>query len=313
MLQRQKSRFAGCGLLSGLDAVCAAYALQCCRAVLLASAFATAAASASASALPTSSAAPAKRIIALAPHLVENLYSIGAGTLIVGSSEHADYPAAAQAIPRVSHYSAVNIEKILALKPDLILAWRSGIAAADLQRLQQLGLPVVVTDIADLDQLADHLRQLGALTGHEVQANQLAADYQQQLSQLKQQYQKAKPVRVFYELWGDPLTTVSNQAWPAQQLAVCGAENVFATTLGDYPQVGLEQVMVQNPSLIIQPISAHEQRQLVNWQRWPELTAVKQQQIIQPDADVLHRTTGRMLAGVSQLCQQIDQIRQRLP
>lgn len=302
MLRKQMDQFVGCRLS------------RLAFALLLASAFTALPAGAFApSALPTTSAAPAKRIIALAPHLVENLYSIGAGALIVGSSEHADYPVAAQAIPRVSHYSAVNIEKILALKADLILVWSSGISAADLHRLQQLGLPVVVSDITDLAQLADHLRQLGALTGLEAEANRQAAAYQQQLLRLKQQYQKAKPVRVFYELWGDPLTTVANQAWPAQQLAVCGAENVFARTLGDYPQVGLEQVMVQNPSLIIQPISAHEPRQLVNWQRWPDLTAVKQRQIIQPDADVLHRMTGRMLAGISQLCQQIDQVRQRLP
>jgi len=252
-----------------------------------------------------------QRIIALAPHLVENLYSIGAGERIVGSSDYADYPPAALKIPRVSHYSGVDIEKILTLKPDLILAWRSGTPAADLARMQQLGLPVVVTDIKDLTELAHHIELLGELTGTSAQAGPLARQYLLQLQQLKQQYQQAKPVPTFYELWGNPLTTAANQAWPAQQLKLCGASNVFADAVGDYPQIGLEQVLVRNPELIIQPISANEKRQLVNWQQWPAIKAVQQQQIIQPNADVLHRTTLRMLPGLTQLCQQIDQVRQR--
>lgn len=252
-----------------------------------------------------------QRIIALAPHLVENLYSIGAGERIVGSSDYADYPPAALKIPRVSHYSGVDIEKILSLKPDLILAWRSGTPAADLTRMQQLGLPVVVTDIRDLTELGSHIQLLGQLTGTSARADLLAKQYLQQLEQLKLQYQHAKAVPTFYELWGNPLTTAANQAWPAQQLQLCGASNVFAAAVGDYPQIGLEQVLVRNPALIIQPISANEKRQLVNWQQWPAIKAVQQQQIIQPNADVLHRTTLRMLPGLKQLCQQIDQVRQR--
>ncbi len=252
-----------------------------------------------------------QRIIALAPHLVENLYSIGAGERIVGSSDYADYPPSALQIPRVSHYSGVDIEKILSLKPDLILAWRSGTPAADLARMQQLGLPVVVTDIRDLTELGSHIQLLGQLTGTSAQADLLAKQYLQQLEQLKLQYQYAKAVPTFYELWGNPLTTAANQAWPAQQLQLCGASNVFADAVGDYPQIGLEQVLVRDPALIIQPISANEKRQLVNWQQWPALRAVQQHQIIQPNADVLHRTTLRMLPGLKQLCQQIDQVRQR--
>jgi vitamin B12 transport system substrate-binding protein len=254
-------------------------------------------------------AQPPQRIIALAPHLVENLFSIGAGDRIVGTSAYADYPAAAKQIPQVSDYSGVQIEKVLALKPDLVLAWKSGTPAADVTRMQQLGLTVVVTDIDDLAQLASHLRQLGQLTGTSESANQLADDYQQQLVQLEQQYQQATPVDSFYELWGNPLTTAANRAWPAQQLALCGGRNVFADTLGDYPQIGLEQVLVRNPTLIIQPISATEKRQLVNWQQWPALKAVKHQHILQPNADALHRTTLRMLPALRQLCQQIDIVR----
>ncbi len=255
------------------------------------------------------STAPPQRIIALAPHLVENLFSIGAGERIVGTSAYADYPAAAKQIPQVSDYSGVQIEKILALKPDLVLAWKSGTPAADITRMQQLGLTVVVTEIENLAHLASHLRQLGQLTGTSGRANTLADDYQQQLAKLEQQYQQATPVDTFYELWGNPLTTAANRAWPAQQVALCGGRNVFADAVGDYPQVGLEQVLVRNPTLIIQPISATEQRQLVNWQQWPALKAVQHQHILQPNADALHRTTLRMLPALRQLCQQIDDIR----
>ncbi|WP_337878927.1 cobalamin-binding protein [Rheinheimera sp.] len=251
----------------------------------------------------------AQRIIALSPHLVEQLYSIGAGDRLVAATEHADYPAAAKQLPRVGNYMQLNVEQILLLKPDLVLAWTDGNPPGDISRLRALGLNLVESNPRQLQDIAAELRLLGQLTGHQAQAEQQASLFEQQLSALKQRYQRQSKVRVFYELWADPLSTVANQAWPQQQLALCGAENPFASATGDYPTVGLEQVLVSQPQLIIQPDSEQEKRSLFDWSRWTELPAVKYQQFSKPDSDLLHRTTTRMLQGVERLCQDIDKAR----
>lgn len=262
-------------------------------------------------ALPTPEPAPAERIIALAPHLVENLYSIGAGDKIVGTIDYADYPAEALTIPRVGSFHGLNFEQIVALKPDLILAWHSGTAAADIAKLQRLGLPVVVSQVDTLADVATHLRQLGELTGLHASANQQAQRYLQQLTALQQQYQNAAAIAAFYELWGTPLTTVAQQAWPAQQLAICRVDNIFASASAQYPQVNIEQVFSHAPALIIQPTSTSEPRELVNWSQWPGIPAVKMNAIVRPNADALHRSTMRMLDELTKLCQQIEKIRAR--
>lgn len=253
--------------------------------------------------------AQAQRIVALSPHLVEQLYSIGAGDSLVAATEHADYPAAAKQLPRVGNYMQLNVEQILLLKPDLVLAWTDGNPAADISRLRALGLNLVESNPRQLDDIAKELRLLGQLTGHTEQAGQQADAFEQQLAALRARYQQQSKVRVFYELWADPLSTVANQAWPQQQLALCGAENPFANATGDYPTVGLEQVLVSQPQLIIQPNSAEEKRSLFDWSRWKELPAVKYQQFSTPNSDLLHRTTTRMLSGTEQLCQDIDKAR----
>lgn len=258
--------------------------------------------------------APAQRIIALAPHIVELLFAIGAGDRIIGTTSYADYPEQAKTIPQVGSYAGLQVEKILQLKPDLVIAWRTGNPPADLARLHKYGIPVVYSEMRNLDDVASELLLFGELTGQQATAATLAADYRQQLQQLRQQYQQRTPVRVFYELWSRPLTTVAANAWPQQQLAVCGAENPFADSLEDYPQVSLEQVVATNPQAIIQP-DKHGQQSAdsIDWQRWPQLGAVQHQAILHPDADKVHRMTPRTLPELALLCEQIDRVRQDFP
>lgn len=255
-------------------------------------------------------AEPAQRIIALSPHLVEQLYSIGVGNRIVGTTDHADYPDAAKNIPRVGNYAQLQVEKILALKPDLILAWTDGNPPADLNKLRQFGLNVVDSNPLQLTDIARELRVLGQLTGAVDQAEQQALLMEKGLAELRQSYSSKEKVVVFYELWQQPLSTVAQKAWPQQQLELCGATNPFAGAVGDYPQVSLEHVVASMPQLIIQPVSVNEPRALLDWSRWSAIPAVKYQQFSQPDSDLVHRTTSRMLQGVRQLCADIDKTRQ---
>lgn len=254
---------------------------------------------------------PAPRLIVLAPHLVEQLYSIGAGAMIVGTVDHADYPAAASRIPRVGNYAGLQLESILALKPDVVLYWQSGSPAADIRQLERLGIRTESFEAKTLDDIASDLTRLGQLTGQQQLASQQASAVQARLISLRQQYQQKKSVRVFYELWDEPLSTIGPGAWPAQALQLCGAENIFADAAGAYPQVSAEALLQRQPDLIVQPVSTTEPRRLTDYtRRFATLKAVQLQQRAQPNADLLHRATMRTLDGVAELCQMIDQSRQ---
>ncbi|ALZ75059.1 cobalamin-binding protein [Rheinheimera sp. F8] len=256
-------------------------------------------------------AAPGPRLVVLAPHLTEQLYSIGAGGLIVGTVEHADYPAEASAIPRIGNYAGLQLESILALKPDLVLFWQSGSPAADISQLQRLGIRTEGFEPKTLDDIAADLERLGNLTGQQARASQQASAVRSRLAALRQQYQQKKTVRVFYELWDEPLSTIGPGAWPAQALQLCGAQSIFADAAGAYPQVSAEALLQRQPDLIVQPVSDTEPRRLTDYTtRFASLKAVQLQQRAQPNADLLHRATIRTLDGVAELCKLIDHSRQ---
>ncbi len=253
-----------------------------------------------------------QRIIALAPHIVEQLYAIGAGDQIIGTTAYADYPEAAKQIPGVGSYAGLQIEKIIQMQPDVIIAWKTGNPVEDLQRLEQYQLKVVYSDLTRLEDVARELRTFGKLTGRQAAAESQAVAYEQRLGALRQTYADKAPLTAFYELWSQPLTTVAGTAWPQQQIELCGVHNPFQDAIDDYPHVGLEQVLVTNPQVIIQP-SKHSQDSpdAVEWEKWPSLPAVQHSAIFHPDADKVHRMTSRTLDEVEVLCQQIDDARQR--
>lgn len=250
------------------------------------------------------------KIIALAPHIVENLYHIGAGEMIVGTTEHADFPAAAEEIPRIGNYAKLNIEAILASQPDIIIAWKSGSPSDDIARLKQLGLRVEYSQPNSLLDVAAELRFFGELVGMSKQAEDRAQAFEQSLMAIKSRYQGGKKIKAFYELWSRPLTTVAANAWPQHMLSVCNADNPFINSETDYPQINVESVVLAMPEVIIQP-SAHGDNppDSVNWQQWQEIPAVKNNAFIYPDADKIHRMTTRSLDELNSLCQQLDKFR----
>ena len=253
----------------------------------------------------------AQRIIALAPHIVENLFSIGAGELIVGTTDFANYPEAAKNIPVVGNYATLSIEKILTLKPDLVIAWRTGNPPADIKALEKHGINVVYSHAVELTDVANELQWLGELTGRQTQANQQAQQYLTKLEKLTNKYQSLTPMSVFYELWPQPLTTVAKTSWLQKQLDVCGASNAFVDSKTDYPQVNIEQVVLANPQAIIRSTSvANNTSVSVNWQQWSSISAVKYNRFITTNADRSHRTTVRVLDEIDSLCKQLDNYRQ---
>ena len=254
-------------------------------------------------------AEPPLRIVALAPHAVELLYAIGAGDELVAATEHADYPEQAKQLPRIGGYAGIQLDKLLALKPDLVVAWQDGNRQQDIERMQQLGLKVYLSYPQTLAQVADELERLGELTHHQAQAHAAAQQYRQQLAALQRDNADKRPVKVFYQLWSNPLMTVAGDSWVQQILAVCKADNVFSDAASDYPQVSLENVLLRQPEVIINTDETGNP-QTVDWQQWPEIPAVKQQHIITLNADLLQRPTPRAIDGIQQLCSALDSVRQ---
>ena len=251
------------------------------------------------------------RIIALAPHIVESLYAIGAGQQIIAATAHSDYPKAAADILQIGNYARLQIEKIIQLKPDVIIAWKTGNPSEDLARLEKYQLNVIYSHPQTLEDVANELIMLGKITGREAAANAIATRYLTKLHKIKQTYANQKKISVFYELWSRPLRTVANKAWPQQQIELCGASNPFANAKDDYPSIGLEQVLVTLPQVVIQP-SQHSAASPdgLNWPQWQHIPAVKNNFIFHPNADKVHRMTTRMLDEVVILCEQIDTARQ---
>ena len=252
-------------------------------------------------------------IIALSPHIVEMLYDIGAGEQIIGTTAFADYPAQAKNIPVIGNYLRLQIEKVITLQPDYIIAWKSGNPSDDLVRLKQLGFTILYSEPKNFADIAKEMREFGQLTGHRKQADLQAQQLMNKLELIKAQYQNKTPITVFYELWARPLTTVAKGSWPQQFLNICQANNPFKQIATPYPQVNIETILQTPIQLIIQPLSLNQSdKEAFNWQDWPIIPAVKNKQLIQPNADAMHRMSMRSLHELEKLCLAIDETRQWL-
>ena len=171
---------------------------------------------------------PAKRIIALAPHIVENVYTAGAGDLLVASVNYANYPAEAENLPKVGGYNKFNIEAIAALKPDVIFAWQSGTPDHFFEKLKQLGIPLYLDEPSTIKEVANSIRNIGILTGRQTQSEQAAKQHLQGLAELKKSQLGKPPLKVFYQAWDDPLYTINGKQIISDVIRLCGGNNIFA-------------------------------------------------------------------------------------
>tara|TARA_B100001063_G_scaffold80974_1_gene75352 strand:- start:951 stop:1799 length:849 start_codon:yes stop_codon:yes gene_type:complete len=247
------------------------------------------------------------RIVALAPHIVENLYAIGAGDLIVGTLDYADYPQEATKIERIGGYNGISIEKLLMLKPDMVIAWKSGNQAEDLAQIKRLGIELYLSDPSSIEGVASEILKLGQITGHIEQSKKVAETFTAKLNAIKVTQKDKTTLTGFYQLWPEPMMTVSKKTWINQLIETCQVTNVFANSDTDYPQISIENVIVTKPQVIIIP--DEKSKRVIptfNWQQWPEIPAVKYEQFISVNADLLHRFTPRMLDGLAQMCDKVD-------
>ncbi len=256
-------------------------------------------------------AQPAQRIVSLAPHATEMLFAVGAGNKIVGAVEYSDYPEAAKSIPRVGGYSGFDLEKVVMLKPDLVVAWHSGNGAATVEKLKKMGLKVYFSEPRMLNDVATNLERLSLLTGNPVAGQTAARSYRDELARLQRRYEGQSKVSVFYQIWNSPLMTINGQHLIGHVIDLCGGENVFASLPTLAPQVGLEAVLLANPEVIIASGMGYERPAwLDEWRRWPQLAAVKSNSIYVIHPDIINRHSPRILKGAAQMCEQLQEVRE---
>ncbi|MEW9797132.1 cobalamin-binding protein [Alteromonas sp. CYL-A6] len=247
-----------------------------------------------------------QRIVTLAPHLTEWVYSLNAGDSLVAVSDYSDYPEAAKALPRVADYQGVDFTAIAALAPTLILAWEGGNRPQDIARLKSLGFDVFATTIRSPEDIATHIISLGEKLNRSDLARDKAAQFLTDMHALAAHYAERPRVTAFYYSWTAPLMSVGPHAWASTLLSVCGADTAFADSPVDYPQVSVEQVLRRQPDILISATA----RPLDNEQAfWRPHRAMLTSPLIQTNPDIMSRFTLRLPTALGHLCQQIDTVR----
>ncbi|MEJ2142645.1 MAG: cobalamin-binding protein [Gammaproteobacteria bacterium] len=253
---------------------------------------------------------PAQRIISLAPHTTELLFEVGAGDKIIGVVKYSTYPPAAKNIPRVGGYKKLDLERIVGMKPDLIVAWQTGNQPAEMSRLQELGLNIFYTEPRHLQDIASLLRRLGKLTGTEQQADQAADKFMRDYHLLQTSYHNRKTLRAFYQIWDKPLMTVNDEHLISDVMKLCGLENVFGDLDNLVPRINEEAVIRADPQIIIAGgISKVKPEWKSQWQRWDDLSATRLHALIEINPDIIQRHSSRILLGAKQLCEKADEVR----
>ncbi len=240
----------------------------------------------------------AERVVSLAPSLSEIVVELGAADLLVGVLDGGERPPALATLPSVGHYGQLNIEGLLSLKPDLILLWPGSVGPAQREQLRRLNIPVYVAEPHSLEQLASQVQAIADRLGRADAGSQLAAQLRQRLGELRQRYHRDEPLRVFYQVWNQPLYTVGGGQIISDALSVCGARNVFDDLILPAPQVSIESVLQRDPEVIL----VGDQAQKDAWRVWPNM-AVRVRLV--PDKG-LERPSGQMVEAVARLCQVIS-------
>ena len=255
---------------------------------------------------------PAQRIISLAPHMTELLFAAGVGEHVVGTVEYSNYPAAAQRIPRIGDSAQLDLERIVALKPDLIVVWQNGNAQRQLDKLLRLGIPVFYNASRRLSDIARAIEQLGRLGGTETIALPAARAFVAREAELRQRYAMRAQVTVFYQIWDKPLMTVNGDHLISDVIRLCGGRNVFAGLKLLTPEISTEAVLAVDPEAIGGVTAeAGQAGNLDGWKKWPRLTAVARDNLFVIPADLITRNTPRILDGAVQLCEQLEAARAR--
>jgi iron complex transport system substrate-binding protein len=251
------------------------------------------------------------RVVSLAPSLTELAYAAGAGDTLVATVEYSDYPEAARALPRVGDAWRVDVERVLALRPDLVLAWATGTPRETIEKLASLGLEVVSIETYRLADVPTALRRIGQMAGTPVMAAEAARRFEEDIRELRQAHRASPVLSVFIQIDDEPLYTVNGRHVISEVVELCGGRNVLADLPQLAPPVSLEAVLALDPQAILSTDDTIADPYAL-WKRWPHLAAVRAGAIYTLSSDTLTRPTPRLAAGAHAVCAALDDARNRI-
>lgn len=260
---------------------------------------------------PLRLAAPAERIVTLAPHLAEGVFAAGAGPRLLATVEYSEYPPAAADMPRIGDAFRLDIERIVALQPDLVIAWDSGNPRQAVAQLRDMGLAVWSVEIRTPAGIADFIEDVGRATDRSAAAKPVARELRRRLADLGARYEGATPVSYFYQVDVKPLFTINGEHLISRGLALCGGVNIFASEPGLAFQTSRESVIVADPRALLAPFLDGEADPLAAWRAWPGMRAVREEALLLLPADEISRATPRFLDSLELACKLMHGLRER--
>jgi iron complex transport system substrate-binding protein len=256
--------------------------------------------------------APARRVVSLAPHLTELMYAAGAGERLVGAFAYSDYPPEAKSLPRVGSEAQIDLEAVVALKPDLVIAWPQSGSTRAVERIAALGIPVFRSEPRELEDIARTMETLGRLTANEATAAAAARAFRERRARLARTYAARPVVRVFYQVWDRPLVTVNGDHVISKVMRLCGGENVMADLPALAPEIDRERVLRADPEAIVASgADGGRPPWLDAWRAFPGLAAVRGDNLYAIRPELLQRHTPRLLDGADELCRILEAVRAR--
>ena len=250
----------------------------------------------------------AQRIVSLAPHLTELVYTIGAGEQLVGVSAWSDYPREVLELPVVGDAFTVDQERLALLAPDLLLVWESGTPAHTVDELRAVGYNVATVRTRGIADVATAMLKLGEITGHRDSAARAASDFRGEVQSLRERYQEEAAIRVFYQVSARPLYTVNSEHYVSELISICGGENIFADLNELAPTIDVEAVVDRNPEVMLASTDAGDDA-FVEWQRWPAIAANQYGNQFLLPADEIGRATTRLIIAGNAMCLALQQAR----
>ena len=248
-----------------------------------------------------------QRIVSLAPSITEILFALGAGPRVVGVTQYSNYPPEAARLPKVGSYVNLSLEKILALRPDLVIGIRDGNPKAVIDRLAELGVPCYIVDPTSLDGVITTVGNIGRTVGREEAADQIAGQMASRIREVERRVAGLARPRVFYQIGVEPIVSAGQGTFPNILIEAAGGKNV-AGAMAAYPQLNVEQVLVARPEIIIVTSMTREydfERVKSFWGRWPDLPAVAGARIYVVDSDLMDRPSPRIVEGLETLARLI--------
>jgi iron complex transport system substrate-binding protein len=252
---------------------------------------------------------PAQRIVSLSPGATAMLFAAGAGDRVVGTSAYSNEPAAAEHIARIGDAQSFDVERVLALHPDVVVVWSGGTSATQLARLEGVGLRIYRHRLTGLDDIPSSLVRFGRLAGTEAQAQAAAAQLRQRIAALRSRYLQAAPATVLIQVWDRPIYTVGRAEIMTDVIHACGYRNVYEDLADPGPAVTLESVLARDPQIILAlPPNASAGRDWVTgWRAYPSMRAVRSGRVVPWTDQRLSRLGPSIVDAAEDLCRALRQ------